>query len=56
MARQNTIRAELRKRQITGLLIILAIILIASIYHAGLAQVTTRPVSDGELFWKGISL
>jgi len=30
---------QLRKRQVAGLLILLAIILIAGIYHAGLANV-----------------
>jgi hypothetical protein len=39
MAKQTTIAEQLRKRQITGLLILLAIILAASIVHAGIAQV-----------------
>ncbi len=30
---------ELRKRQIAGLLILLAIVLVASIYHAGIHNV-----------------
>ncbi|AXC11449.1 hypothetical protein ACPOL_2125 [Acidisarcina polymorpha] len=34
-----TIAEELRKRQIAGLLILLAILVTASIFHAGLAQV-----------------
>jgi hypothetical protein len=42
VAQQNTIHDQLRKRQITGLLILLAIILAASIYHAGIAQVFPR--------------
>ena len=42
MATATEIRLHLRKRQITGLLIILAIILAASICHAGLAQVFPR--------------
>ena len=42
VAKRNTVSEQLRKRQITGLLILLAIILAASIYHAGLAQVFPR--------------
>jgi len=36
------VSAQLRKRQITGLLILLAILAVASIYHAGVAQVFPR--------------
>ncbi len=39
MANTRPISEQLRKRQITGLLILLAIILAASIFHAGIAQV-----------------
>jgi hypothetical protein len=39
MATAKQASDQLRKRQITGLLILLAIILAASIYHAGLVQV-----------------
>jgi hypothetical protein len=39
MATPTEVRLQFRKRQITGLLILLAIILAASTYHAGLAQV-----------------
>ncbi len=35
----HPIADRLRKRQITGLLLLLAVILIASVFHAGLAQV-----------------
>jgi hypothetical protein len=42
VAKQTTIGEQLRKRQITGLLILLAIILAASICHAGSAQVFPR--------------
>jgi len=36
------VNGQLRRRQITGLLILLAILVAASIYHAGLAQVFPR--------------
>jgi len=39
MTRRNPVSSELRKRQIGGLLILLAVIVAASIYHAGLAEV-----------------
>jgi hypothetical protein len=39
VAPQNTIHDQIRRRQVAGLLILLAIILAASIFHAGLANV-----------------
>jgi hypothetical protein len=42
MATAKHIRDQLRKRQVAGLLILLAIILAASILHAGLANVFPR--------------
>jgi hypothetical protein len=42
VAKQTTISKQLRKRQIAGLIILLAIILAASIYHAGIASVFPR--------------
>jgi hypothetical protein len=39
VAGSRRVNEELRKRQITGLLILLAIILAASIYHAGIGQI-----------------
>ena len=38
MATAKHISEQLRKRQVAGLLILLAIILAASIFHAGIAQ------------------
>ncbi len=42
MARQTNIHDQLRRRQVAGLLLLLAIILTASIFHAGLANVFPR--------------
>jgi len=42
MATAKQIAEQLRRRQVAGLLILLAIILAASIYHAGLANVFPR--------------
>jgi hypothetical protein len=42
MATPKQIHDQLRKRQVAGLLILLAIILAASIFHAGLANVFPR--------------
>jgi hypothetical protein len=42
MATAKQISDQLRKRQITGLLILLAILIAASIYHAGIGQVFPR--------------
>lgn len=39
MATAKQISEQLRKRQVAGLLILLAIILAASIFHAGIANV-----------------
>ncbi len=39
MATAKQISDQLRKRQVVGLLILLAIILAASIFHAGIANV-----------------
>jgi hypothetical protein len=39
MPKASTIHDQLRKRQVAGLLILLAIVLAASIFHAGLANV-----------------
>ncbi len=38
----NSPAAQLRKRQIAGLLLLLAILLAASVYRAGIAQVFPR--------------
>jgi hypothetical protein len=42
MAAKRRVREELRRRQISGLLILLAIVLVASIYHSGIGQVFPR--------------
>ncbi len=39
MAANPQVTEQLRRRQITGLLILLGIVVAASIYHAGIAQV-----------------